>query len=145
MARGTRIRAPATSGEPWGPTRIVYLQNSSDPVVWFAPDLAVRAPDWLEEGERGPDVSDDFVWTPLVTMWQVLLDLPAAGSVPDGYGHNYFITDQVRAWAAIARPDGWGRDDTRALVAVLDAESPTATPSTTPSPSTMPAAAGWPS
>lgn len=115
MARGTEIDTPSPSGEPWGPTRVVYLQNSSDPVVWFDPDIAIDKPDWLLDSERGPDLSDHFAWTPVVTMWEVFIDLPAAASVPDGYGHNYTVADNTRAWAAITGPDGWTEADTQRL------------------------------
>ncbi len=123
MARGTGVAGPAPS-QPWGPTRIVYLQNSSDPVVWFDPDIAIEHPDWLAEGQRGPDLSDDFIWTPVVTMWQVLLDLPTAGTVPDGFGHNYAVADNTRAWAAITRPAGWTGTDTQALADHLAMRNP---------------------
>lgn len=88
------------NGPLWGSTRVVYLQHGSDPVVWFNQHLALEPPDWLRPDERAPDVSPTMSWYPLVTMWQVLLDLPAAGSVPEGYGHLYTVTANLRAWAA---------------------------------------------
>jgi uncharacterized membrane protein len=96
----------------WDDTRVAYLQHASDPVVFFSWDLAIREPDWLEDGQRGPDVSDSFVWIPIVTMWQVALDLPAAGSVPEGYGHLYTAAANVAAWAGVTQPTGWTSDDT---------------------------------
>ena len=39
---------------PWGPTRLVYLQHNSDPVVFFSPDLAFQPPDWLVAGPARP-------------------------------------------------------------------------------------------
>jgi uncharacterized membrane protein len=105
---------------PWGPTRIVYLQHASDPVVFFSQDLAFSPPEWLQDGQRGPDVSPQMGWFPLVTMVQVLLDLPGAGNVPMGYGHLYSATANMTAWAAITEPPGW--DDARAqqLSSVLE-------------------------
>ena len=35
-------------------------------------------------------------WVPLVTMWQVLLDMPGAGNVPTGYGHMYSARANMR-------------------------------------------------
>ena len=35
-------------------------------------------------------------WVPLVTMWQVLLDMPGAGNVPAGYGHMYSAPGEPR-------------------------------------------------
>ena len=84
----------------WGPTRVAYLQHASDPVVFFSSDLAFDRPAWLADGQRGPDVSPTMGWVPLVTMWQVLLDMPGAGNVPSGYGHMY---------SARANLDGLGR------------------------------------
>ena len=67
-------------GATWGPTRVAYLQYASDPTVFFSSDLAFTEPDWLKEGQRGPDVAPTMDWFPLVTMWQVLLDMPARRS-----------------------------------------------------------------
>ncbi|WP_234986676.1 alpha/beta-hydrolase family protein [Demequina sp. NBRC 110055] len=89
----------------WGTTRLLYLQHGSDPVVWFNQHLAFEEPDWLRDGERAPDVSAEMAWYPLVTMWQVLLDMPAAGSVPEGFGHLYTVTANLWAWAAVTDTD----------------------------------------
>ncbi|MFV0286013.1 MAG: alpha/beta-hydrolase family protein, partial [Demequina sp.] len=86
---------------PWGSTRLLYLQHGSDPVVWFNQQLAFESPAWLRDGERAPDVSSTMAWYPLVTMWQVLLDMPAAGSVPEGFGHLYSVTANLTSWNAV--------------------------------------------
>lgn len=91
----------------WGPTRLVYLQHASDPVVFFSTDLAFDRPDWLDDDQRGPDVSPTMDWFPVLTMWQVLLDLPSAGGVPDGYGHVYSARANLHAWAAVSQPPDW--------------------------------------
>lgn len=114
---------PADPSDPdWGPTRIVYLQYGSDPIVYFSPSLAFSPPDWLEDGQRAPDVSERMAWFPLVTMWQVLLDLPGAGGVPSGYGHLYSIRDNVESWVAAVRPEGWTTADTDRLVTAIEAQ-----------------------
>jgi uncharacterized membrane protein len=112
----------STTG-PWGPTRVVYLQHGSDPVVNFSPSLAWAAPDWLQDGQRPPDVSERMGWFPLVTMWQVALDLPGAGNVPYGYGHMYSKRANLVGWVATLNPDGWTPAKTEALGALLDARS----------------------
>ncbi|MGG5259295.1 alpha/beta hydrolase [Phycicoccus avicenniae] len=104
---------------PWGPTRVVYMQHASDPVVFFDSDLAFTPPEWLRDGQRGPDVSPQMGWFPLVTMVQVLLDLPGSGSVPMGYGHLYSAPAHVRAWTAISEPPGWDAASLARLDAVL--------------------------
>ncbi len=82
---GRTVRFMDESGDleqtpgPWGPTRVVYLQHASDPVTFFSTDLAFERPAWLRDDERGPDVSERMGWFPVVTMWQVLLDMPGAG------------------------------------------------------------------
>jgi uncharacterized membrane protein len=107
---------------PWGPTRLVYLQHNSDPVVFFAPELALQMPDWLKPGQRGPDISPEMGWFPLVTMWQVALDLPGAGNVPWGFGHLYSYRANLESWVQITQPEGWTKAKTEKLVPILDAQ-----------------------
>jgi uncharacterized membrane protein len=105
---------------PWGPTRLVYLQHASDPIVFFSPTLAFTSPEWLANGERGPDVSPRMGWFPLVTMWQVLLDLPGAGSIPWGYGHLYTVSANLESWVGVTNPPRWTADKTAHLATVLE-------------------------
>lgn len=103
----------------WGDTKIVYLQHASDPVSFFSPRLAFSSPEWIQPDQRGPDVSPHMGWVPLVTMWQVLFDLPRAGSVPPGHAHLYTSAEYLAAWDAIARPDGWTDADTERLEPIV--------------------------
>lgn len=105
--------------DPWGPTRLAYLQNGSDPVVYFSPDLFLHEPEWLQ-GQRAPDVSTQFSWFPLVTGWQALFDLANAGGVPWGYGHLYKASDNLDSWAAVTRAPGWTPAQLTALGDRLD-------------------------
>src|SRR3954447_24370534 len=102
---------------PWGEPRLVYLQNASDPIVWWSPHLILDRPDWLR-GERGPDVSPSMVWLPFVTFWQVTADMAFSTGVPDGHGHSY-RADYVNGWAAVAQPPGWTDADTARLRPVV--------------------------
>jgi uncharacterized membrane protein len=97
----------------WGEPRVAYLQNASDPIVWWSPQLILNHPDWLR-GERGPDVSQSMVWLPFVTFWQVTADLVFAVGVPDGHGHKY-EADYVNGWADVTQPPGWSAADTDRL------------------------------
>jgi uncharacterized membrane protein len=97
----------------WADPRVVYLQNASDPIVWWSPRLILNRPDWLR-GERGPDVSPSTVWLPFVTFWQVSADLAFSTGVPDGHGHKY-QADYVDGWAEVAQPPGWTGADTERL------------------------------
>jgi len=108
------LRAPPG---PWGDPRLVYLQNASDPIVWWSPHLVLGHPDWLR-GERGPDVSQDMVWLPFITFWQVTADMAFSTGVPDGHGHSY-RADYVNGWAEVARPPGWTDADTERLRPVV--------------------------
>lgn len=101
----------------WGNTKIIYLQHASDPVVWFSGDLLYKSPEWLEQGQRGPDIIDAFVWIPVVTMWQVAADLPVASAVPNGYGHEYAPESNIDSWAALTQPEGWTEEKAKALKA----------------------------
>ncbi|WP_369227380.1 alpha/beta hydrolase [Streptomyces sp. R39] len=124
VADGAHVRfaqVPADYGipdAPWGEPRAVYLQNGSDPVVWWSPGLALRRPDWLDR-PRARDVSPAMRWYPLLTSWQVACDLAGADSVPDGFGHRYG-TLPTSAWAEITRPPGWTGADTARLAGVLE-------------------------
>ncbi len=108
----------------WGDTRLLYLQHASDPVVNFSTDLADSAPDWLLPGQRGPDVAASFVWVPLVTMWQVLVDLPGAGNTPEGFAHLYKKSSNARAWYAVTEPEDLDEQQLRELEAMLDTLPP---------------------
>jgi uncharacterized membrane protein len=94
----------------WGNTRIVYMQQPTDPIVWFSGDLIYKSPEWLEEGQRGPGISEDFIWIPIVTAYQIGLDMILSFSFPAGYGHNYAPSSNVDAWADITRPDNWTKE-----------------------------------
>jgi uncharacterized membrane protein len=97
----------------WQTPRLAYLQNASDPIVWWTPQLILNHPDWLR-GTRGPDVSQSMVWIPFVTFWQVTADLVFAVNVPDGHGHKY-SADYADGWADVAQPPGWTDADTQRL------------------------------
>ncbi|RUR57574.1 alpha/beta hydrolase [Vreelandella populi] len=94
----------AAPGE-WGDFRIAYLQHASDPITFFEPATFWREPEWMR-GPRGPDVSPELRWYPVVTMLQLLADL-ATGSAPPGFGHEFAAEHYIDAWAALSEPPGW--------------------------------------
>lgn len=106
---------------PWPRPRVLYLQYSSDPVVWWSPRLILRRPDWLEE-PPGDDVLPTMRWFPLVTFLQITADLVNSIEVPPGHGHNYAALF-ADGWAAVAAPDAWLRSDTERLRLLLAAEA----------------------
>lgn len=73
----------------WEQPRVVYLQHATDPVTWLGTDLIWSQPDWLRDGQRGPDISPAMRWIPVVTAAQVTVDMLMGESVPARHGHNY--------------------------------------------------------
>jgi len=89
----------------WNDFRIVFLQYASDPITFFDPSIAWSEPDWMRE-PRGPDVSADLRWFPVVTMLQLAADM-VVGTAPPGFGHEFAAADYIEAWLALAEPEGW--------------------------------------
>lgn len=112
---GTKVPADA----PWGPLRIVYLQYASDAVTFFDAHDAWRAPAWLDE-PRGPDVSPALRWYPLVSMFQLALDMLLADTAPMGYGHVYAPSHYVDAWLLVTGIADWPPQDISRLKQMLD-------------------------
>lgn len=99
---------------PWGPMRLVYLQYASDPITFFDYRDAYRQPDWMKQ-PRGPDVSSELRWYPIVTMLQLALDMAVATSTPIGYGHVYAPEHYVEAWTAVLGTGRWSAEELAAL------------------------------
>ena len=81
----------------WGPMRVVYLQYASDPVTFFDYRSLYRGPEWMLP-PRGPDVSPQLRWYPVVTLLQLMLDMFMATGAPIGYGHVYAPAHYIDAW-----------------------------------------------
>lgn len=115
MDRGQTVRF--TNGKQglspddlWGGIRIVYLQYASDPIVFFNPGSAWRRPDWMGS-PRGPDVSRDLRWYPIVSFLQLAFDMAVSLHVPMGHGHLYAYEDHIAPWIAVTQPSGWNASD----------------------------------
>ncbi|WP_018949249.1 alpha/beta-hydrolase family protein [Thioalkalivibrio sp. ALMg11] len=91
-------------GAEWGPMRIVYLQYASDPVTFFEPQALYRQPEWMQ-APRGPDVSPDLTWYPVITMLQLAVDVAIGDAAPRGYGHVYATEHYIDAWQAVTNVD----------------------------------------
>lgn len=101
---------PTVSADaPWGAMRVVYLQYASDPIVLFDYRDAYRPPAWMT-APRGPDVSPELRWYPVITMLQLALDMAVANGTPMGYGHVYAPEHYVDAWVAVADIRHWSPD-----------------------------------
>ncbi len=123
FGNGSLIRSMNQSGgleahdAPWGPIRMVLLQYGSDPIVFFDWSLAFRRPDWLS-APRAPDLSPQMRWLPVVTLFQVGVDMAVAlGNL--GYGHDYIARHYIPGWAAVLDPPGWDAADEARLIARL--------------------------
>lgn len=100
--------APGT-GRDWGPIRIVYLQYASDPITFFDYHDLYRRPAWMD-APRGPDVSPELRWYPVITMLQLALDMALTPTTPVGFGHLYAPAHYLDAWIALIGDGGWSPD-----------------------------------
>ena len=105
---------------PWGRFRILYLQHASDAVVFFDPRAMWRRPDWMKS-PRGPDVSPQFRWLPVVTSLQLVVDIMTAVKPPRGFGHSYDFESYARAWAMLLERPDWTQERIDALAAAVRA------------------------
>lgn len=99
---GTQMPADA----PWGPMRVIYLQYASDAVTFFDKAWFFREPDWLQ-APRGPDVSNQMRWYPVVTMVQTAADMPLSMSADIGFGHAYAPSDYLAGWIEVTGNNDW--------------------------------------
>jgi uncharacterized membrane protein len=97
--------ADANLPGPWEYPRVVFWQHASDPITWWSFDLLLHRPDWLRE-PLGPDVDPGMRWLPVVTFWQVTLDMIFSADVPYGFGHA-FGPEATQLWVDILAPTGW--------------------------------------
>ncbi|MCF2527824.1 alpha/beta hydrolase [Yinghuangia soli] len=100
---------------PWESPRVVYLQNASDPVVWWNPGLLFEEPAILKP-PFGPDITDEVDWFPLVTFWQTTVDLAVSFGAPPPHGHRYG-QNATLGWGAVLPPEGWTEVDSLRLKA----------------------------
>jgi uncharacterized membrane protein len=101
--------APVPPGSAWGSLRIVYLQHASDAITFFDPRDLYRRPDWMVP-PRGPDVSPELRWYPVVTMLQLALDMLMANTTPMGYGHVFAPAHYVDGWLTLMDVETWSPD-----------------------------------
>ena len=110
----SRFVPPQAQGTSWGRMRILFMQHASDAIVFFDPNSFWRAPEWMQE-ELGPDVSPELRFMPVVTQWQLALDMILATEPPLGYGHNYSAREYVDGWVAVSNPPDWTPEKSEAL------------------------------
>ncbi|GAB5462748.1 alpha/beta hydrolase [Hoeflea alexandrii] len=98
----------------WGEMRIVFLQYPSDPVVFYDPYSLWRAPPWMLDPPAA-DMSEHFIFMPVVTQFQLALDMALSFGAPPGFGHAYYAQDYIGPWFQVTAPEGWGPEDTARL------------------------------
>lgn len=98
----------------WGDMRIAFLQYSSDPIVFYDPASLWRAPPWMRD-PPAEDMSEHFIFMPIVTQFQLALDMALSFGAPPGHGHAYFAQDYIGPWVQVTAPEGWTRADTLRL------------------------------
>jgi uncharacterized membrane protein len=103
----------------WGPMRIVFLQYPSDPIVFFDPLSTFRRPVWMGE-PPGDGVSPYLSYMPIVTQFQLALDMALSTTTPAGFGHSYYAQDYIDPWVEVTAPEGWTAADTARLKAHCD-------------------------
>lgn len=109
----------AGGAQGWGDMRLMFLQYSSDPIVFYEPASLWRAPAWMREPPAA-DVSPDLSFTPLVTQFQLVVDMMLATTAPEGHGHSYYARDYIGPWVAVTEPEGWTDADSARLAAHCD-------------------------
>ena len=103
----------------WGPMRIMFLQYPSDAIVFFDPLSTFRPPVWM--GEAPSDAVSPYLrFVPIVTQFQLALDMALSTTVPGGYGHSYYAQDYIGPWVEVTAPEGWTEEDTVRLKAHCD-------------------------
>jgi uncharacterized membrane protein len=107
---------------PWGPIRLVFLNYGSDAIVVFNPASAWQPPDWMAS-PRAPDVAPELRWFPVVTTFQLALDMAVSLAVP-GFGHFYVAGDYIDAWATTLDPPDWDPERAAELKALFEALEP---------------------
>jgi uncharacterized membrane protein len=91
-------------GSSWGPMRIVYIVYPSDAISYFEETMWYRMPEWLDPFNISP-AATHMNWFPLVTIWQVAVDMVLVGETTPGHGHNYEPESYINAWVAVSDPE----------------------------------------
>ena len=68
---------------------------------------------------RGPDVSAQVRWYPVITMLQLTVDMMIATTSPMGYGHVFAPQHYIDAWMAVTDPPDIALEDVIRLRALF--------------------------
>lgn len=98
VGQGTMVRyashfaSASQAASDWGPMRIVFLQYASDPIFFSDPFSLFRPPPWMNDPPAEDD-SKHLVFIPIVTQFQLALDMALSFVTPEGHGHAYYAHD----------------------------------------------------
>ena len=67
-----------------------------------------------------PDASAHMIFMPVVTQFQLALDMALSFGAPAGHGHAYYASDYIDPWVQVSAPEGWTAADTDRLKAHCD-------------------------
>ncbi|MDO5371647.1 alpha/beta-hydrolase family protein [Paracoccus sp. (in: a-proteobacteria)] len=67
-----------------------------------------------------PNVSPDLSFTPVVTQFQLVVEMILVNTAPAGHGHACYARDCIGPWAAVTDPEGWTAADSARLAAHCD-------------------------
>ncbi|MFT4916720.1 MAG: putative membrane protein [Lentimonas sp.] len=115
----SRVSDASQAEADWGEMRIVFLQYSSDPIVFYDPYSLWRAPPWMNDAPA-QDASEHLRFIPIVTQFQLAMDMALSFGAPPGHGHAYYAQDYIDPWVQTTAPDGWTAQDTARLKAHCD-------------------------
>ncbi|MBT8458737.1 MAG: alpha/beta-hydrolase family protein, partial [Boseongicola sp.] len=79
-----------------------------------------RAPPWMND-PPAEDMSEHFVFMPVVTQFQLALDMALSFEAPPGYGHAYYVQDYIGPWVRVTNRSDWRPEDTERLKAHCNA------------------------
>jgi uncharacterized membrane protein len=65
-------------------------------------------------------MSEHFIFMPVVTQFQLAMDLALSFGSPPGYGHAYYARDYIGPWVEVTAPRSWTAADTARLQAHCD-------------------------
>ncbi len=115
----SRYQDASSADADWGDMRIVFLQYSSDPIVFYDPLSLFRPPVWMTE-PPARDASEHLRFIPIVTQFQLAVDMALSFGSPAGHGHAYVAQDYIGPWVEVTAPDNWTAFDTERLKAHCD-------------------------
>lgn len=79
---------------------MLYVVNPTDPVSRWDGELLWSRPPWVRDEINAGLISEHFVWRPIVTFFQVTVDMMLSRHFESGYAHNYDAAGGG-AWALI--------------------------------------------